>query len=236
MIYLMSDIHGYSFEKTLMLLKQSGFTANDYLYILGDVIDRGDDGIKMIQWMMEQSNVELILGNHEAMLLSCDFIFEELNDRFLGGLTQKKISLLNTWQLNGAAPTLRGLTALNKEERENILDYIRDAPLYGAITVGEKDYLLTHSGLGHFDERKKMSDYTPDELLWNRPRLDTRYFDDITVIFGHTPTVEYGKQFAGGMIKTDTWINIDAGAACGYNPMLLCLDTMQEFYSEKTET
>lgn len=119
----MSDIHGYSFEKTLMLLKQSGFTANDYLYILGDVIDRGDDGIKMIQWMMEQSNVELILGNHEAMLLSCDFIFEELNDRFLGGLTQKKISLLNTWQLNGAAPTLRGLTALNKEERENILDY-----------------------------------------------------------------------------------------------------------------
>lgn len=235
MIYLMSDIHGYSFEKIQMLLKQSEFTSNDYLFILGDVIDRGDEGIKMIHWMMEQSNVELILGNHEAMMLSCDFIFEEIDDHFLSGLNQKKMSLLNTWQKNGASATIKELTALSSPVRKYILEYLQESPVYDAVSVNGKDYLFTHSGLGNFDLKKKMSDYAPEELLWNRPKLDTRYYDDITVIFGHTPTVNFGKQFAGRMIKTDTWINIDTGAACGYYPMLLCLDTMKEFYPDKME-
>ena len=86
----MSDIHGYSKDKTMSLLQQAGFDKNDFMYVLGDVIDRGEDGIKMLQWMMEQPNVELILGNHEAMFLSCGFIFDEITDEFLTGLTEKK--------------------------------------------------------------------------------------------------------------------------------------------------
>lgn len=235
MIFVTSDIHGYPYEKYMTLLEKAAFGKTDYLYVLGDVIDRGDDGVATLRWMMDQPNVELILGNHEAMMLSCEYVFEEINQETIAGLNQEKMSLLNTWQFNGAAPTLKNLTSLNKEEREGILEYLHEAPLYDAITVNGKDYLFTHSGLGHFDVNKKISQYTPNDLLWNRPKLDTRYFDDITVIFGHTPTVKYGKQFAGRMLKTDTWINIDTGAACGYHPMLLCLDTMQEFYPDKME-
>ena len=230
MTYVISDIHGYPFEEVMALLQKAGFGDDDFLFVLGDVIDRGDDGVKMLQWMMAQPNVELVLGNHEVMLLSCDFIFDEITDSFLSELNAKKMSLLSIWQLNGAAPTLKELTSLSTAERKNILEYLREASLYDSVTVNGQDYLLTHSGLGHFDEHKKIRDYARDDLLWNRPSIDTRYFDDITVIFGHTPTVKYGEQYAGKILKTDTWIDIDAGAASGYSPALLCLDTMKEIY------
>ena len=235
MIYLTSDIHGYSYEKYMAMLEKAKFGKTDYLYVLGDVIDRGDDGITILKWMINQPNVKLILGNHEAMMLSCEYIFQKINQETIASLNQDKMSLLNTWQFNGAAPTLKGLISLTKEEREGILEYLHEAPLYDAITVNGKDYLFTHSGIGHFDVNKRITQYTANDLLWNRPKLDMRYYDDITVVFGHTPTVKYGKQYAGRILKTDTWVNIDTGAACGYYPMLLCLDTMQEFYADRME-
>ena len=75
MIYVTSDLHGYPFEKFMELLKTANFTDNDFCFILGDVIDRGDDGIKYLEWLMVQPNVELLLGNHEAMMMSNLFLF-----------------------------------------------------------------------------------------------------------------------------------------------------------------
>ena len=50
MIYVISDLHGYPLEKFKTLLKKANFTDNDFLYILGDVIDRnGDAGVEMLR-------------------------------------------------------------------------------------------------------------------------------------------------------------------------------------------
>lgn len=121
MIYVSSDIHGYPYKKYMMLLEKAEFRKTDYLYVLGDVIDRDDDGIKILKWMIDQPNVKLILGNHEAMMLSCEYIFQEINQETIASLNQDRMSLFNTWQFNGAAPTLKGLTSLTKEEREGVL-------------------------------------------------------------------------------------------------------------------
>ena len=48
-------------------------------------------------------------------------------------------------------------------------------------------------------------------------------------VFGHTPTVSFGKEYDGKIIKTDTWIDIDAGAGFGREPVLLRLEDMREF-------
>ena len=80
-----------------------------------------------------------------------------------------------------------------------------------------------------FDKNKKLSEYADDEFLWARPALDERYFDEIMTIFGHTPTVAYGEEYDGRIIKTDTWIDIDMGAGFGRKPVLLRLDDMKEF-------
>ncbi len=230
MVYVCSDLHGYSLEKFKELLKSSGFSENDTLYVLGDVIDRGSDGVNLLRWMMIQPNVELILGNHEAMMLACDFLFEEITDESIKKLTETKLQMYSAWLSNDARPTLNGLSSLDNDEKQYVLEYIRESPLYEVLTVGERNFLLVHSGLGSFDKSKKLSAYSPDDLLWTRPDINQKYFDDIFTVFGHTPTVYYGDEYKGRAVKTETWIDIDAGVVMGLNPMLLRLDDMKEFY------
>lgn len=234
MVYITSDLHGCPLSEFHALLKTASFSEDDYLFILGDVIDRGEYGAELLRWMAEQPNVQLILGNHEAMLLSVsDWLFDEVSVESLDRLNVKKLELLNNWYANGAAPTIKGLRKLLKEEPdilEGILDYLQDAPLYDTIEAAGTTYILVHSGLENFRKDRLLDDYSPDELLWARPTLDTRYFDNATVIFGHTPTEYFGEQYRGKMLKTDTWICIDTGAAIGNKPMLLRLDDLNAFY------
>ena len=131
--------------------------------------------------------------------------------------------------VHGAKWTLEGFYAMEQEDRISIIEYLREAPLYEIVSVNDNDYLLTHSGLGGFEVGKKISSYTSDELLWNRPKLSDRYYDNMTTIFGHSPTFIYGDEHNGKIIKTDTWINIDVGTGYGYSPVLLRLNDMKEF-------
>ncbi|HBN38791.1 MAG TPA: calcineurin [Ruminococcaceae bacterium] len=233
MTYVISDLHGYPLEKSKKLLEKAKFSDNDFLYILGDVIDRnGDGGVEMLCWLLEQPNIQLILGNHEAMLLSCEFVFDEITNESVEAMNTEKVELLSNYMFNGGDLTLAYLRELNKTSPEtvsDILDYLHDAPLYEAITVGGNDFLLVHSGIDNFDKNKKLSSYSSDDLLWARPKLDDEYFDDIITVFGHTPTRSYGEGYTGKIIKTKTWINIDVGAGFGQEPVLLRLDDFKEF-------
>ena len=64
MRYIVSDIHG-CYEQYLALLEKIHFFEADELYVLGDVVDRGPEPIKVLQDMMKRPNVIFILGNHE---------------------------------------------------------------------------------------------------------------------------------------------------------------------------
>lgn len=230
MIYVISDLHGYPLEKFKMLLEKAAFSNDDFLYVLGDVVDRnGDGGVETLRWIMEQDNIEFILGNHEAMLLSCAFVFDEITDESIENVTDKNLGMLDSYMRNGGGVTLNSLKALPRETLEDILDYLRNAPLYEALTVGENDFILVHAGLGNFRPDKKLNEYTSHELIWTRPRLNDNYFDDIITVFGHTPTIYYGNEHDGRIIKTKTWIDIDAYAAGGREPILLRLDDFKEF-------
>ena len=243
MIYVTSDIHGYPREDFLRLLEKAGFGEEDTLYVLGDVIDRnGDGGIAMLRWMMRRPNAELLMGNHEAMMLACAPWFQEITgdeaeDRLnLQQLGVEQLRLLYQWIRNGADPTIRSLRALRKENQDeyrDLMDYVRDAPLYRAVSACGRDFLLVHSGMENFSPDRKLPEYAPDELLWHRPDPEERYFRDVTTVLGHTPTgYLFGEE--GRMFVTDTWIDIDTGAAGGGAPMLLRLEDLHAFYADGT--
>ena len=240
MIYATSDLHGTPLPEFLQLLESAGFSDYDTLYVLGDVIDRnGDGGIELLQWIIDRPNMEMILGNHEAMLLECDFLFAGDPEEQLRSMSSSQLQDLMRWDRNGARPTIRSLAGLRERDPEAcgaILEYLRGLPLYREITVQGSRYLLVHSGLGNFDPAKKLSDYERDELIWHRPTAEERYFPDMRVILGHTPTgYLFGEE--GRMYQTDTWIDIDTGAAGGDSPMLLRLDDLKAFYAaEKPQT
>ena len=233
MIYVTSDPHGYSLSRFQELLREAGFGPDDFLFVLGDVIDRGEEGVSWLRWLLGQPNAQLILGNHEAMLLACSFLFASLTEESAADLDEQKIKRLSVWLGNGAAPTLEGLRPILKKEPEvflGILEYLREAPLYDTVEVGGRKFVLVHAGLGNFSPEKPLDAYTPEELYWTRPTMETRYYEDATVVFGHTPTqFLVGMEEGGKAVQTDTWICIDVGVSAGNKPVLLRLDDMKIF-------
>lgn len=166
------------------------------------------------------------------MLLSCEFVFDEITNESVKAMNTEKVELLSNYMFNGGDLTLAYLRELNKTSPEtvsDILDYLHDAPLYEAITVGENDFLLVHAGVGDFSTDKKISDYSSHDLIWSRPRLDEDYYDDIITVLGHIPTMHYSSMYKGKTIKTKTWINIDVGAGFGQEPVLLRLEDFKKF-------
>lgn len=235
-IYAASDLHGYPLSRFKRLLEKVGFNDEDTLYILGDVIDRnGDGGVAMLRWIMDTPNVNMILGNHEDMLLKCGFLFNEITETSIDALGPADFKHYERYMRNGGGVTVDNLHRLRRREPEaigDILDFLRELPLYAAVSVNNRDFILVHAGLGEFAPDKKLSEYLPFELLWTRPTLDTDYFDDIITVFGHTPSWYYGEELAGGVIRTRTWINIDAGAADGRTePALLRLDDLEAVFN-----
>lgn len=94
--YVMSDMHGEA-NRFHAMLEKNRFSAGDTLYILGDVIDRGADGINLLLEIMQKPNVVMLLGNHEYMMiqyLSPDATAIEIH----------------RWNRNGNAPTLAAAT------------------------------------------------------------------------------------------------------------------------------
>ena len=232
MIFATSDLHGFPLERFLRMLDKAGFSDTDQLYVIGDVIDRnGDGGVAALRWMMEQRNVTLIRGNHEAMMLDCDFLFGEGD----GELTARQEHALLLWHRNGGMVTIGSLTRLKETEPEvfaALMDYVRSAPLYTELAVPMKRFVLVHGGLNGFRPDRTLDDYGAEDLVWTRPGLEDRYWEDRMVILGHTPTQFYDYSLKGSMLRTDTWADIDTGAAGGGSPMLLRLDDMCPFYEE----
>ncbi len=232
MIYVSSDWHGWPLEDIQQLLEEAGFGEDDFLFVLGDVIDRGDHGAELLLWLTQQPNVQLVLGNHEAMLLSCRFLFSEVTDESLNTLTMENMTVFQTWLANGGGATLPGLRKLlkqNPEELEGLLDYLQDAPLYETVEAGGRQFILTHGGIDNFAPGKPLEVYEAHDFLWARPSPDTVYYQNAIVVFGHTPTFFYDEACRGKPFVTNSWICIDAGAADGIRPTVLRLDDLKVF-------
>lgn len=224
MTYVISDLHGYPLSSLQSLLDRAGFGEDDELYVLGDVIDRnGDGGVETLIWLMTQPNAHLLRGNHEDMLLRSAFVFEGRNP----SLCER--SDFSCWMWNGGRNTLSALLNLDPDTVNSILDYIKSAPLYRELTVNGRRYILSHAGIGSYKPGRPLDSYDDQDFIWFRPDLFTSYPGDARIICGHTPVVCFGEEYGGRALRTETWIDIDTGAAYGGDPTLLRLEDEQEF-------
>lgn len=64
----MSDIHGH-YDAYMKMLELIQFSEDDTLYILGDIIDRGPNPVKILLDLMKRTNVRILAGNHCHMAL-----------------------------------------------------------------------------------------------------------------------------------------------------------------------
>ncbi len=78
-VYCIGDLHGrYDlFEKALEAIHF--VRGKDKMYLLGDVIDAGDESVRILQTILcTPHSFTLILGNHESNFLRAQFIYDTL--------------------------------------------------------------------------------------------------------------------------------------------------------------
>ena len=234
MIYVCSDLHGDS-TRYQALLERISFQDQDLLYILGDVIDRGPDGVKILQDMMGRFNVIPILGNHELTAAVClSWLLEEVTERQLAALGETQVAALQEWIYNGGGPTLRALQSLSRTEREEILEYLQNMELYAQVKAEGQTFVLVHAGLEHFSPERRLEDYDLKDFLFCRPCPGQNYYMDRYLIFGHTPTrvirQAMGQPPEDKILHWGNQIAIDCGCGHGGRLGCLCLNSLEEFY------
>lgn len=122
MVYITSDIHGHS-DCYNRLLEKINLTENDCLIILGDVVDRGENGIEILLDIMKRENVFLLLGNHEQMMLEVlEKLSQEITEENIAGLTAETTDRMVNWLYeNDGEPTLNAFKQLSNEKKQSCL-------------------------------------------------------------------------------------------------------------------
>lgn len=230
----MSDLHG-NYKAYITMLEKINFKNTDMLYILGDILDRGPNPIKIILDLMNRPNVEIIAGNHCVMACEClAFLRQEITEESLEKIDEEMIEKLLNWQQNGSVSTTDEFHKCDKKTQKEIVDFISDFEVYDEIEVEGKTFILVHAGLGNFAPDKELWEYELDELVWERADYERKYFEDKYVITGHTPTMVIEQnQRPGYIYQGNNHIAIDCGCSFpGGRLGCLRLEDMKEFYVE----
>ncbi|MGN0679432.1 MAG: fructose-bisphosphatase class III [Oscillospiraceae bacterium] len=230
MTYVMSDLHG-AFNRYITMLEKIDFGAEDELYVIGDVVDRGEQPMEILFDMMNRPNVFPLMGNHDLVAMGVLPMLSDTIENNGGKISDNLSEILEVWISDGGLSTITEFCKLNSEQRKDVIDYLNDFTLIETVDIGDNSFVLVHAGLGNYRPDKKFREYTDDDLLFCRPDPSEQHFDDESVytVMGHTPT----PYFSGKpeIYKNGRNIFIDCGA-CNPEGRLacLCFDTFEEFY------
>lgn len=228
MRYAMSDIHG-CYHEFLQMLSLIHFSDNDELYIIGDIVDRGPDPLSVLYYVMEHKNIHLIKGNHEQMMLATIS-----NGKRLFPPTQNK----SLWYYNGGMATYENYRKLSKEEKEEIIEFLKSLPLTMEIKTDIHDYILVHGGPNITFEDDWKEGNVSEDVLWERFEYLSSMAPEIIpgkiIVVGHTPTSSYGGHADCKAISIGDKRLIDGGCVFGGKLICFCLDT-EEFYYVDSE-
>ena len=210
-IYVTSDAHGHLRALDAALeLAQPG--ANDTVYVLGDMIDRGPDPLGCVRLVRSLPNVHVLKGNHEQIMLRALSATADQIDR-------------DTWEINGGWTTLNQLQAMSDDEFDELGRWFSGLELFDVVEVAGRSYILVHAGIDSVRARNFLAEHgvdcsdgrgataaTPgllrsmlaqqdeEDLLWTRAPfwgeptgfVDTEGSGPV-VIAGHTPSVSLGR-------------------------------------------
>lgn len=235
MNYVISDLHG-RYDKYKALLKKINFSESDSLYFLGDALDRGPEGFKILLDMANRPNVYAIKGNHEAMAIEALQVLMRIRKGDTLKLTRKEAEAVEMWIQNGGEPSFKDFLSLSGEDRQKVWNYMKSLPLYREIEVEGRQFLLLHGGLKGYSPDRDLEYYTQDDIVWHRPRASSAYYPDRCVIVGHTP-VQLMRKMAGvqqskaKIFKGKGYIDIDCRCVFKDGRLgCLCLESMEEIY------
>lgn len=227
MKYAISDMHG-CYDKYMSMLKKINLSPEDELYVLGDVCDRGEDGIKILLDMMKRPNVIPMKGNHDFMAQK---LLPLLETKYESLSQNKTVELFRLWMMDGGKPTVDAFLKLDAAMQANVLAYIKTFQYYEMAEAGGRKFLLAHT-LPDYIEGQSIFDSPILEFAVGEPDYEKEYLPGVITVTGHTPTALIDPESKGKIWHGKYNVVIDCGTAFGSPLGCLCLDTMEEFYAE----
>jgi serine/threonine protein phosphatase 1 len=195
--YIVGDIHGCFEQLATELVKIDFDSTVDRLFSVGDLVDRGPDSIKALEWLKKPWFFP-VLGNHEQMAI--DFGTYSGMDR-------------NTYSYNGGDWFIN----LTDEEKVDVRLAFDNLPFMIELNTDIGKIGIIHAEVPTDDwEQAKDSLNKPEEYnnseafanvaLWARDRIRNNYTVPVKnidyVVVGHTPMREY--KILGNVIYIDT--------------------------------
>ncbi len=227
MTYVVSDIHGQA-DKFKRLLKEIKFTDNDTMYVLGDIVDYGEESIPLLCDISMMYNIIPILGEHDYKAYR---LLTVISDMLSGGSAEPELlAEMTEWMQDGGAPTIEGFKALDADMKEGVLEYLADMSLYEEVEAGGKQYVLVHAGIADFSADTPLEDYMPEDFISEAQDVDREYFEGVTLISGHVPTYTIDGAQHGRIYKGEYGYAIDCGAAYGEALGCMRLEDGKKFY------
>ena len=234
MVYVISDIHGnlHGFKQ---LLHSVDFDfSKDLLYVLGDTLDRGKDGIAILWYLLpyiKNGTCRHLAGNHE--IFCRDFLSGKLDAR--------------KWISYGGEHTLREIFMLTERDKKTLLSLLENMPFFaeecspyvgkcllshtGALSVD--DYAINHDGTINVkaSHMRALNDDFYHAMLcgddvFQIPARDVRSFDRFW-IFGHIPVFRL-PEGGNTIYRRMKYMDIDTGSGfedLGGRLCIYCMDT-----------
>ncbi len=233
-----SDIHG-DLDLFKEALKKVKFNHDDVLFLIGDLIEKGDQNLALLDFLMElrkEYKIYFLAGN-------CDEVFRYITppvdkDSFLYYALVKKHSVINEMSsiLNIDLTKIDNVDELCNKFYHNFSKYYDFVDSFYDVIILNEKYVLVHGGLDDIDNIA----YYNDSLL----KYDSFYLKAKSTtyyrIVGHFPVVNYSRDIpCNNPIIDDNKkvISIDGGNAVKLtgqlNILILKDDNFSYLYVDK---
>ena len=214
--YACADLHGCG---NLWDAIKNFLQPDDKLYFLGDAIDRGPDGYRIMKEMLADPRVFYIMGNHEYMMINA--------------IENAPIDF-EIWSYNGCSPTYDAW--IQDGRPMGIIRQLKSLPtLHTFVNKYDEELYLCHAGFNwkYFDQ---LDDY---KLVWDRRHINQD--NDIVnetgalIVHGHTPTpylideLQYQHipfEEDCGVVCYNNKFDIDCGSVWTHRAALFDLDEL----------
>lgn len=165
-VLAVGDIHGH-FTEFMTLFKKLDVSSEDLLIFLGDLIQGGNENLKMIRWAMteiKKSNVIVLMGNAE-------------ND-FLHGAKGK------------FATELKEAAKSEPQIEQQVIEFLQNLPTYYYLN---ERFFFCHAGI---DPQRSLMNQPKTKLLNNRPKnFAEEYLGKTLIVVGHTRVQKINEAY-----------------------------------------
>lgn len=237
-IFAISDIHGH-YDEFVRIIKKIKFQKGiDKLYILGDIVDRGPESIKLLSliWNLQihyPETVKVLRGNHDQeflkviTMMSKGETYTEEAWNMYAGFTGDDLNTVDVFH-----------KLFDVDAKTKLINWLSQLPYY----IEDGPYIFVHAAI---NPTLTMDKQTEQTMLWGSenekdpPFYSKKAFFKKVVIFGHTPsrimhmkdTGKYNSHIWYDLKNYDK-ICIDCGIWSGGLLGVLEIDEVTDHYTE----